>query len=41
MTQLITKTLIIEGALNKKDIFRKLVSFGANGVIVFKASKAM
>jgi hypothetical protein len=40
MIQLITKTLIIKGALNKKDIFMKLVSFGANGVIVFQGIKS-
>jgi hypothetical protein len=27
--------MIIKGALNKKNIFRKLVSFGAKRVIVF------
>jgi len=40
MSQLITKTLSIKGALNKKNIFRKLVSFGANGVIVFQGIKS-
>jgi hypothetical protein len=40
MIQLITKTLIIKGALNKKYIFRKLISFGANGVIVFQGIKS-